>query len=88
MEILLRADIAKLGRRGEIVKVSTGYGRNYLIPHGLAMKVDPGNVAQIDQEIRCHHDAMIAEHIAEHHLSDTLNAVKRIVSGSTVYDIR
>ena len=52
MEILLRVDIAKLGRRGEIVNVSTGYGRNYLIPQGLAVKVDPGNVAQIDQEKR------------------------------------
>ena len=32
MEILLRDDVPKLGRRGEIVKVTTGYARNFLFP--------------------------------------------------------
>jgi large subunit ribosomal protein L9 len=36
MEVLLKADIEKLGRRGEIVNVSPGYARNYLIPQNLA----------------------------------------------------
>lgn len=52
MEILLRNDVPKLGRRGEIVKVATGYARNFLFPRGLAVQVNPANVKQIDQEKR------------------------------------
>ncbi len=50
MEILLRDDVPKLGRRGEIVKVTTGYARNFLFPKGLAVKVNPENVKQIEEE--------------------------------------
>ena len=52
MEILLRNDVPKLGRRGEIVKVATGYARNFLFPRGLAVQVNPANVKQVDQEKR------------------------------------
>ncbi|MFA5625590.1 MAG: 50S ribosomal protein L9 [Bradymonadales bacterium] len=37
MRVILVEDIAQLGRMGDIVRVSDGYGRNYLIPQGLAM---------------------------------------------------
>ena len=36
MELLLRDDVPGLGSRGDIVKVARGYGRNYLLPNGLA----------------------------------------------------
>ena len=52
MEILLRSDVPKLGRRGEVVKVATGYARNFLFPQGLAVQVNPANVKQVDQEKR------------------------------------
>lgn len=48
--ILLREDIDTLGGRGEIVKVSAGYARNYLLPQGLATLATKGNVKQIEQE--------------------------------------
>ena len=35
MEVILREDVDKLGRRGEVVKVAEGYGRNFLLPRGL-----------------------------------------------------
>jgi large subunit ribosomal protein L9 len=50
MELILRADVEKLGRRGEIVKVADGYGRNYLVPRGLAMPVSDSNKAMIEKE--------------------------------------
>ena len=50
MELILRDDIEKLGRRGEIVNVAAGYGRNYLLPRGLAMAVTDANKAQIEKE--------------------------------------
>ena len=42
MKIVLKQDIDKLGSIGDIVNVANGYGRNYLIPHGLALKATPG----------------------------------------------
>jgi large subunit ribosomal protein L9 len=54
MEVILREDVAKLGRRGEVVKVAVGYGRNYLLPRGLAMPVTGANQAMIVKEQRSH----------------------------------
>ena len=50
MEVILREDVDKLGRRGEVVKVAEGYGRNYLLPRGLAMVVNEANKAMIEKE--------------------------------------
>jgi large subunit ribosomal protein L9 len=54
MEVILREDVEKLGRRGDLVKVAEGYGRNYLLPRGLAMPVTDTNKAIIDKERRAH----------------------------------
>ncbi len=48
--ILLREDIETLGGRGEIVKVKSGYARNYLLPQGLATLATKGNLKQIELE--------------------------------------
>lgn len=48
MELLLKEDVDNLGARGEIVKVKPGYGRNYLLPRGLAIQATPGNKKQIE----------------------------------------
>jgi large subunit ribosomal protein L9 len=50
MEVILRASVDKLGHPGDIVKVSPGYGRNYLVPRGLAYPATPGNKKRIQQE--------------------------------------
>lgn len=49
MEVILKEDVAKLGSRGDIVKVAEGYGRNYLLPRKLAIEASAGNKAVIDQ---------------------------------------
>ena len=46
MKVLLLEDVYNLGRAGEIKKVANGYGRNYLIPQGLAVLATPGALAQ------------------------------------------
>ncbi|MFL6468508.1 MAG: 50S ribosomal protein L9 [Pyrinomonadaceae bacterium] len=48
--VLLREDIDTLGGRGEVVKVRSGYARNYLLPQGLATLATKGNVRQIEKE--------------------------------------
>jgi large subunit ribosomal protein L9 len=50
MEVILREDVAQLGRRGDVVKVAEGYGRNFLLPRGLAMTVNEANKAMIAKE--------------------------------------
>lgn len=49
MEVILKEDIAKLGSRGDVIKVAEGYGRNYLLPHKLAIEATAANKAVIDQ---------------------------------------
>ncbi len=50
MEVILRTHVENLGRRGEIVKVATGYARNYLLPRKLALLVNESNKRQIERE--------------------------------------
>jgi len=49
MEVILKEDVAQLGSRGDVVKVAEGYGRNYLLPHKLAIEATAGNKAVIEQ---------------------------------------
>jgi len=49
MEVILKEDVAKLGSRGDVVKVAEGYGRNYLIPKKLAIEATTANRAVIEQ---------------------------------------
>ena len=52
MKIILREDVEKLGRRGEVVNVAPGYGRNFLVPKGFAYVHTPGNEKRVNQEKR------------------------------------
>ncbi len=49
MEVILKEDVPKLGSRGDVVKVAEGYGRNYLLPHKLAIRSSAANKAVIEQ---------------------------------------
>lgn len=52
MEVILRETIDQLGKAGEVVKVKDGYGRNYLLPRGLAYAATPGNKRRVEAEAR------------------------------------
>ena len=49
MEVILKEDVAKLGSRGDVVKVADGYGRNFLLPHKLAIEANTANKTVIEQ---------------------------------------
>jgi large subunit ribosomal protein L9 len=51
MEVILLEDVRNLGEMGEIVDVAPGYGRNYLIPQGLAEPATASNKAQIEHQL-------------------------------------
>jgi large subunit ribosomal protein L9 len=48
MKVLLVKDVYKLGHAGDIKKVANGYGRNYLLPNGMAVLATPGAISQAD----------------------------------------
>ena len=50
MEVILRSDIEKLGSRGQMVKVASGYARNFLLPKRLAVAATEANRKIVDQE--------------------------------------
>ena len=52
MQVILLKDIDKLGDRFEVVSVKNGYGRNYLIPQGLARVANKTNIASIEDTKR------------------------------------
>ena len=64
MKLILRADVENLGNLGDVVEVKPGYGRNYLLPQGLAMVASPGNLTVFEQErnkLQARMDALRAE---------------------------
>jgi large subunit ribosomal protein L9 len=54
MELILREDIDKLGQRGQLVKVTSGYARNYLLPRKLAVAANESNKKIVEQERQAH----------------------------------
>lgn len=50
MKVLLRENIDGLGKRGDVVEVAPGYGRNYLLPRGLAVQVTSTNMKMIEMQ--------------------------------------
>jgi large subunit ribosomal protein L9 len=52
MEIILKEDVKGLGYKDDVVKVKSGYGRNYLIPQGLAVIASPSNRKVLAENIR------------------------------------
>jgi large subunit ribosomal protein L9 len=50
MKVILREDVENLGRGGELVEVKPGYGRNYLLPRGLAVVANPRNIREIEHQ--------------------------------------
>ena len=49
VKLLLKESIKHVGRVGDVVEVSPGYARNYLIPHDLAVEPTPGNMKKIEE---------------------------------------
>ena len=48
MQVILKKQIKKLGKIGEIVNVSDGYARNYLLPNKLAIRATNDNIAEFE----------------------------------------
>jgi large subunit ribosomal protein L9 len=51
VQVILKQDVDKVGRRGEIIDVSRGYVRNFLVPRGLAEMATPGKLEEVRHEM-------------------------------------
>ncbi len=50
MKLILKKDMPNLGEAGEVIDVKAGYGRNYLIPQGIAYEASEANIQRIEEE--------------------------------------
>jgi large subunit ribosomal protein L9 len=72
IQVILQADVAKLGESGELVKVRPGFARNYLLPRQLAV---PATTAQIN---RLNHEKAVAVAKAEKHKKEMKDLAAKI----------
>jgi large subunit ribosomal protein L9 len=77
MKVLLTKDVYKLGRAGDIKKVADGYGRNFLLPQGLAVLATPAALSRVEN-IRTQANAKRAA------LNNELSGAAEILSGLTL----
>ncbi len=83
MKVILREDVENLGKGGEVVDVKPGYGRNFLLPRGLAVVANPKNVREVEHQkqiasAKAAKQKASAEAVAKR-LSDTPVVLKRKV---------
>jgi large subunit ribosomal protein L9 len=75
MKVILKQDVEKLGRRGDVVNVAPGFGRNYLIPRKMALAVTATNLKTIEIERQALKKKVEAERKTFQSLVEKLNAV-------------
>lgn len=90
MRVILLSDQRHLGKRGEVVDVKTGFGRNYLLPQGIALEATEGNVKYFEQQrakIDAHHvkERDAAQEIANRMGDLRLEIPKRVGETDTLY---
>lgn len=81
MKVILTEKVKALGNIGEMVNVSPGFGRNYLIPNSLAVLADASNKAQL-----AHHEKMLAKKVSEE--KNKAEAAKKKIDGMTIEMIK
>src|SRR5438876_5874968 len=74
MRVVLRQDVESLGKKGDLLDVSDGYARNYLVPRGLALRATAGVVAQADAMRRNRDARETREREAAEQLAEQLGA--------------
>ena len=90
MKVILLSDQRHLGKRGELVEVKPGYGRNYLLPQGLALEATHANITSFEQQrvkIDARHaqERAAAEAVAARMKDLRLEIPKRVGETDTLY---
>jgi len=90
MEVILREHVDNLGRRGDVVKVASGYARNYLLPRKLALPVTEASKRQIERErtnaeARDAEDKAAADNLAQRMSAVDISIARRVGENRTMY---
>jgi len=83
MRLILRADVAGVGNKGDVVEVTNGYGRNYLLPRGLAFLATTGAEAQAEsmrrsRDVKDATARAAAEEVAKSLVNSPVNLTARV----------
>lgn len=90
MKVILKQDVDKLGKTGDVVKVAPGYGRNFLIPRKMAVEATPGNLKNMEIERlasarRDQRDKEAAALLARDIVKLTVTIQRKAGEGGTLY---
>ena len=90
MKIILKQDMEKLGKAGDVVRVTPGYGRNYLIPKKIAVEATPGNlkvteIERLASARRDQRDKAAATILAKEIVKLQISIRKKVGEGGTLY---
>ena len=88
MRLILIADVAELGVKGDIVEVADGYGRNYLLPKRLAVMATEGAINQVQEARRVKEAARRRELEAAWRLRDQLAATRIVIAAQVTNEGR
>jgi large subunit ribosomal protein L9 len=83
MRVILRTDVKGVGNKGDVIDVTNGYGRNYLLPRGLAFTASSGAEAQAEgmrrsRDIKDAADRTAAEEVAKALVSSPVTISARV----------
>ncbi len=83
MKVILRSDVTDVGHKGDVVEVTNGYGRNYLLPRGLAFRATAGAEAQAkgmrrSREVKDTAARSAAEDVAKSLVNSPVNLTARV----------
>ncbi len=90
MKVVLRADVSRLGNKGDVLDVSDGYARNYLVPRGLALEASAGVVAQAaamrrSRDVRDARERASAEEVARALVPQVVHITARAGGGGRLF---
>ncbi len=90
MKVVLRRDVDNLGDRGQVVTVSAGYARNFLLPKGYALEATPGNLRTFELQkkvwsARLAKEIDDARKLAERLEATKLTIAKRVGENESLY---
>ena len=77
MRLLLIGDVEGLGRKGDVVEVADGYGRNFLLPKKLATQANPGSVRNAERMRQAREEA-------DRHAMEEAEDLARVLSGTHI----
>ncbi len=75
IDLILRQDVATLGKAGQMVRVKPGYARNFLLPQGLAFEATAGNKKRMEAETRAREVRNASERAGAEQLAGRLGSV-------------